>query len=94
MNHQKNFFLPLEVLRPENLRREEIERKILDQNIIKSAYKIMDDDEIPAHVYLGNSQDYETPTKNAVVQDQELVKNETSVCKIKTGEIYDKKRNS
>jgi hypothetical protein len=44
MIHQKDFFLPLEELRPENFERQEIERQILEENIIKSAHKIMDDD--------------------------------------------------
>lgn len=44
MTHQKDFFLPLEELRPENYERQEIERQILEENIIKSAHKIMDDD--------------------------------------------------
>jgi hypothetical protein len=44
MPHQRDFFLPLEELRPENFERQEIERQILEENIIKSAHKIMDDD--------------------------------------------------
>jgi hypothetical protein len=79
MTHQKVFFLPLEELRPENFERQEIERQILEENIIKSAHKIMDDDHcqisgLPTTgIEFGNlredgvphSGSYETPNKSA-----------------------------